>query len=312
MSKRTISKFSIFVISAVAASGCGFVSSSEGPATPDSRFGPPVVVGTIKSKDISESSGLAASRCQNDVLWTHNDSGDDAFIFAIDPKGDVLGTWKVEGAGNIDWEDIASYKDSVGKCFIYIGEIGDNKFKRSEHIVYRVAEPGVKPEDASSSRRQPLNTSMAESIRFRYPDINQDAETLLVHPQTGLIYVITKRVSGPAGVYRVKADFSSAETQTAESVGRLSVPAIPNGFLTGGDISPDGRYLIVCDYTRAYEYKLPNDAAQFDEIWKETAVAIELGPRKVGEAICYNADGTSVFAASERDMSPVIQVRLNQ
>ena len=310
MSKKTITKFCVFVICAMAASGCGYVSLSEIVVAPNSRFGPPTVVGKIKSNEITESSGLAASRCQSNVLWTHNDSGDGAFIFAINTKGETLGTWKVEGARNTDWEDIAAYKDKTGKCFIYIGETGNNKLKRHEHLVYRVAEPIVRPDDVKSNRSEPLATAAVESTRFTYPDFDQDAETLLVHPHTGAIYIVTKRVSGPAGVYRVKPDFGSAETQPAESVGELSVPAIPNGFLTGGDISPDGRHLIVCDYTRAYEYHLPESAAGFDAIWKEAAMPIELGPRKVGESICYNADGSSLFATSEGENSPVIEVKL--
>ena len=308
MPKKTITKFSLFVISAISAAGCG--SSAEIPAAANSRFGQPVVVGKIKSNEITESSGLAASRCQSDVLWTHNDSGDGAFIFAINTKGETLGTWKVEGARNADWEDIAAYKDKTGKCFIYIGETGNNKLKRPEHLVYRVAEPIVRPDDVKSNRSEPLATAAVESTRFTYPDFDQDAETLLVHPHTGAIYIVTKRVSGPAGVYRVKPDFGSAETQPAESVGELSVPAIPNGFLTGGDISPDGRHLIVCDYTRAYEYHLPESAAGFDAIWKEAAMPIELGPRKIGESICYGADGSSLFATSEGENSPVIEVKL--
>ncbi len=310
MSKKTITKFSIFVISAMAAAGCGYVSSSEIAVAPNSRFGPPTVVGKIRSKEITESSGLAASRCQSDVLWTHNDSGDDAFIFALNTKGETLGTWKVEGAKNADWEDIAAFKDKAGKCFIYIGEVGNNKLKRPEHLIYRVAEPIVKPDDARSSRTEPIATNLAESVRFTYPDFDQDAETLLVHPHTGTIYVVTKRVSGPAGVYRVKADFGSADASKAESVGELSVPAIPNGFLTGGDISPDGRHLIVCDYTRAYEYELPQSSAEFDDIWRQVPTPIELGARKVGESICYSIDGSSVFATSEGASSPVIEVQL--
>lgn len=309
MSKKTITKFSIFVISAIAASGCGYISSPEIPAVASSRFGHPVVVGTIRSKEITESSGIAASRCQSDVLWTHNDSGDEAFIYAINRKGDSLGTWKVEGARNADWEDISTYKDRSGKCFVYLAETGNNKLKRPDHVVYRVTEPIVDPDDVSSSRSMPLATSTAESLRFTYPDFDQDAETLLVHPQTGVIYIVTKRVSGPAGVYRVRSDFGSPGTPKAESVGELSVPAIPNGFLTGGDISPDGRHLVVCDYTRAYEYELPPNAADFDVIWRLEPTTIELGARKVGEAICYSGDGASLFSTSEGGGSPLIEVK---
>src|SRR5258707_8791364 len=118
MSNKTIAKFWGFVIFLAAAcaffSACAFVASKTDQPTSNPHYGPPTVTGNIKSKDITESSGLAASRCQNDVLWTHNDSGDDAFVFAINAAGDSLGTWKVPNAKNIDWEDIAAYKDKSG------------------------------------------------------------------------------------------------------------------------------------------------------------------------------------------------------
>jgi hypothetical protein len=242
-------------------------------------------------------------------LWTHNDSGDDAFIFAINNEGDSLGTWKVTNAGNIDWEDISAYKDKSGKCFLYIGEIGDNKAKRHEHLVYRVQEPLVVPAGLNSNRKEPLITENAEMLRFAYPDYDQDAETLMVHPNTGDIYVVTKRVSGPAGVYRIEPDFNTTETQRAEQITEISVPAVPNGFVTGGDISPDGRRVILCDYTQAYELVLPEGTPSFDDIWKQKPEAVELGRRAVGEAVCYSSDGTAIFATSERLNSPLIEIK---
>ncbi len=313
MSNKTIAKFSAFVISVallgIFFSACSSVSSTGVENEAVSHFGPPVVIGTIKSPDITESSGIAASRCQNGVLWTHNDSGDDAFIFAINLKGDSLGTWKVPNGQNIDWEDIAAYKDNRGKCFIYIGEIGDNKAKREEHAIYRIAEPVVTPDAARSSRQAPLTAPGTSVIRFSYPERNSDAETLMVNPKNGDIYVITKRISGPAGVFRIKPEFERADPVKAEKVAELSVPAIPNGFLTGGDISPDGRHVIICDYTQAYEYTLPKNAVDFDEVWKQTPESVDRGQLKQGEAVCYNVDGTAIFLTSEGKNSPLIEVK---
>ena len=316
MSNKTIANFSSFVIFAVTAatlfSACSPVSSSTVENETASHFGPPVVIGTIKSPDITESSGLAASRCQNGVLWTHNDSGDDAFLYAINFKGDSLGTWKIPNAQNIDWEDIAAYKDKSGKCFIYIGEIGDNKAKRTEHAVYRVAEPTVTPAAAGSNRLAPLTAENAAIIRFSYPERNSDAETLMINPKNGDIYVVTKRVSGPAGVFRLRPEFDRGESVKAERVAELSVPAIPNGFLTGGDISPDGRHMIICDYAQAYEYTLPKGATDFDDVWKQIPETVDRGQLKQGEAVCYNADGTAIFATSEGKNSPLIEVKRKQ
>ena len=128
-------------------------------------------------------------------------------------------------------------------------------------------------------------------------------------PKTGDIYVLSKQVSGPSSVYRIKAVFGGAETQKAQPLGEISMPAIPNGLLTGGDISPDGRRVVVCDYGRAYEMVLPENLTEFDEIWKQAPRPIELGKRKNGESIGYSADGTSIYATSEGKGSPIIEVR---
>ncbi|CAN5505607.1 hypothetical protein BH10ACI3_BH10ACI3_19700 [soil metagenome] len=313
MLKKTIAKFYVFVIFAAAVSAffsaCAYVGSDSPRSDAGSRYSAPKVNGKIASSDITESSGIAASRCQSNVLWTHNDSGDDAFIFALNTTGGSLGTWRIPNAQNIDWEDIATYKDKAGKCFVFIGEIGDNKAKRHEHTIYRIQEPIVIPANANSSRKDPIISSEAEAVNFTYPDYDQDAETIMVNPKNGDIYVITKRVSGPAGIYRLKPDFGKAEPQKAESVAELSVPAIPNGFLTGGDISPDGRRVIICDYSQAYEYVLPGKATNFDDIWKQTPEPVELGARSAGEAICYSVDGTSLFATSEGRNAPLIEVK---
>ncbi len=313
MSNKTIAKFYAFVISAAFLpaffSGCSNISPGSGQAASDSHYYPPTVRGTIKSADITESSGIAASRCQNDVLWTHNDSDNGPYIYAFKPSGESLGTWKVQGSESGDWEDIAAYKDKSGKCFLYIGDIGDNESKRSERIVYRITEPIVSQEGSNSNRKNPLTTEAAEVVRFRYPDLKQNAETLMVHPTTGSIYVLTKRVVGPTGVYRIKPDFGSPETQKAQIVAEVSLPAIPNGLSTGGDISPDARRVIVCDYTQAYEFTLPESASNFDEIWAQKPEIVDLGERKQGESVCYSVDGTSVFATSEGKRSPVIEVK---
>lgn len=318
MLKKTIANIPAFVIFVAGAglliSSCAFTSSKPVEQAPDSPYGPPKVIGTIKSSDITESSGVAASRCQSNVLWTHNDSGDDAFVYAIDLAGNSLGTWKVPNAKNIDWEDIAAYKDPAGKCFLYIGEIGDNKTKRSEHIVYRVAEPGIAPANASSNRKAPLMTANAEVLRFIYPDYDQDAETLMVHPKTGEIYIVTKRVTGPAGVYRIRPEFGTAETVKAESVAEVSVPAVPNGLITGGDISPRGDRVILCDYARAYELALATAAQDFGSIWAARPQPVELGERANGEAVAYSADGMTIYATSEKRKgpAPVIEVKRRQ
>lgn len=318
MLNKNITKFFGFVISLTLIclnfSGCSMVSSSGKQKPEDDKnlskdYAAPKVVGKIKSSEIKESSGLAASRCNQGVFWTHNDSGDEALIYALDAKGEKLGTWRVASAENKDWEDMATFQNEKGECFLYIGDTGNNERLKSEMTIYRVREPQVLPENESSSKKNPLSTDNAEAIKFVYPDMRQDAETLMVHPKTGDIYILSKRVSGASAVYKLKSGFDLSKTNTLERLGDFSVPAIPDGLLTGGDISPDGKRVVICDYFSGYELVLPANAKNFDEIWKEKPLIVELGKREQGEAICYSADGKSIFADSEKKNPPMIEVK---
>ena len=317
MLKKTITKFSVFVISLALVclifSGCLPASSSDikngNDKKSSSEYEKPQVVGKISSSEISESSGIAASKCQPNIFWTHNDSGDNAFIFALDSKGTKLGTWKVSGAKNDDWEDIAAFKDAKGECFIYVGDIGNNERLRSEMTIYRVKEPQVSDANKSSSKKNPSITENAGAIKFEYPDSRHDAETLMIQPKSGDAYILTKRLSGASGVYKLAADYSLNKTNILKKIADFSVPAFPNGFLTGGDISTDGRRIVVCDYFDAYEILLPEKATDFDEIWKQKVSVVGLGKREQGEAVAFSADGKSIFATSEKKNSPLIQVK---
>ena len=320
MSNKTILKKIVFVISALilvkSLTACHSVASQREKQIVNAKtediskdYQKSQIVGKIESSEITESSGIVASRCNKNVFWTHNDSGDAAFIYALGARGEKLGTWKVAGAKNNDWEDLATFKSETGECFLYIGDIGNNERLKSEFTVYRVKEPKISDADKTSSRKTPSETEAAEAIKFEYPDMRHDAETLLVHPQTGDVYVLSKSLSSAAGVYKLAKSYDLNKTNRLEKVADLTVPAFPNGLLTGGEISPDGKHVIVCDYFAAYEIVLPEKAKNFDEIWREKPLIVELGERVQGEAVCYSVDGKSIFATSEKRNSPIIEAK---
>ena len=275
-----------------------------------STYDEPRVVGEIVSREIIESSGLAASQCQDGVLWTHNDSGDGPFIYSVDVNGKTLGVWKVDGAMHTDWEDMALRRDETGKCHLYIGDIGNSiGGSRTRHRVYRIKEPVILPERRNDTKNAAADTEPAETLEFRYPDTNHDAETLMVHPTTGNIYVLIKSLESPSAIFQLAPRFGDEQTQIAIPLGDFSVPAIPRGSVTSGSIAPDGTRLVVSDYAAAYEISLPSGAQDFDEIWTQRPSPFSLGKRRQGEAITYSRDGMSVFATSEKENAPIIEVR---
>lgn len=63
------------------------------------------------SRELVENSAAAMSVHQAGVIFTINDSGNDALLFAIDTTGANRGVWRVSGVANADWEAA-----SIGPC----------------------------------------------------------------------------------------------------------------------------------------------------------------------------------------------------
>jgi hypothetical protein len=285
--------------------------ATESKAAPQTSetYGPPTKLGSLADPAINESSGIVASRTGPGLYWTHNDSGDGPFIYAFDNRGASRGVWRVTGATARDWEDIAAGPGPVrGTNYLYIGDIGDNSGSRADVVVYRVPEPAIRAEDAQSTKRKPRTTEASEAIRLHYPDGAHDAEALLVHPVTGNIYIITKTPFADPGIYEADAPQKTDRTTTLVRVGKLNVPSLLGGIITGGDISPDGRRVALCDYVQGYEIVLPDARGAFNQIWKQPLKTIALGTRRQGEAISYRLDGRALLTTSEGLHAPLNQV----
>ncbi|HBB87433.1 MAG TPA: hypothetical protein DC047_07440 [Blastocatellia bacterium] len=272
-------------------------------------YGPPRVLGRLDDPAINESSGIVASRANPGLYWTHNDSGDGPNIYAFDEHGARRGTWRVRGASALDWEDIAAGPGpQVGVSYLYLGDIGDNEGRRGEIIVYRVKEPTIQPADSSSTKLKPLVTEDAEVIRLRYPDGAHDAESLLVHPVTGDLYIVSKIPFSNPIVYKAAAPLNTNGPTTLKRIAELNIPTLFGGLITGGDISPDGLRVALCDYVDGYELVLGDARAPFDQIWKQPLKPVDLGKRKQGESIAYRLDGRALLATSEGAHPPLIEV----
>ena len=313
-------------LAAVVWGACGLAAplGQKGrPAAPQGRPGPPARPAAeaarrearLEERAVDESSGLAASRLNPGLLWTHNDSGDGPNLYAFDAGGRRRGVWRVSGARAVDWEDMAAGPGpEPGRQYLYVGDIGDNRRTRAHVSVYRVPEPRVTPADAASTRGAPRETEPAAELRLRYPDGRHDAEALLVHPATGDLYVVVKNGEPACGVYRLRAAQLTAEVNTLERAGEFRSPSPLGSLVTGGAISPDGRRVVICDYLGAYELRLPGGArpADFDDIWRQTPAFVTLGPREQGEAVCYRADGAALLATSEGSPALLVEVGLRE
>ena len=100
--------------------------------------------------------------------------------------------------------------------------------------VYRVPEPRVG--DGA--------TAPAARLRLRYPDGAHDAEALLVDPLRGDLVIVTKAL-GSARAYRASARLPAGSRTTLRSG-----PAIGLSLVTAGDVSADGRIVVLRGYDR--------------------------------------------------------------
>lgn len=277
------------------------------------RYGAPKQIATLQDEAISESSGVAASQKNAGAFWTLNDSGGGAFLYAFDRAGKRLGTWKIPNARNVDWEDLAIFVDPKnGESYIYVGDIGNNERNRSEAIIYRVVEPKIADADRNSTQKAPRTTEPANYLSVEYADGKPpDAETLLVNPQNGDIYIVGKTLIGDANVYKLPAPQQKfKEKNRAETIAQIGVPSITPGFLSGGAIAPDGKRLVLTDYFAVYEFALPAGSKNFDDIWIAQPEKIDVGERTQGEAVTYAADNSAIYATSEKRPTPLIEVKL--
>lgn len=258
-------------------------------------------LGRVASPELTELSGLAASRLYDDVLYAHNDSGDVARVFLLGVDGAHLGTVTLDGAPAIDVEDIAVGPGPDGAPWVYAGDIGDNAARaggtpREGLVVHRFPEPSFDPAEAPLAR-----TVTAEALALRYPDAPHDAEALAVDPTEGDVYLLTKDDVGPSILYVARAPF--AATTILEPLATVAIaPGSPR--VTAMDLAPGGRGLLVRTENRVLLFERAPG-----EDWADAlARAPLLLPIRLdgqGEAIAWRADGRAYFTASEGIARPI-------
>ena len=237
-----------------------------------------VACGRLDAPVLDECSGIVASRRYAGVFWVHNDSGDRARFFAVDGGGGLLAVVVVDGARNVDWEDIAV--DDSGH--VYLGDVGNNLNERRDLVVYVVDEPDPR------SSPGPLHVPVQRRLPFRFPDqeaypdsarFNFDCEGLCW--SAGWLYLLTKHRSDTATtLYRL--DPGRAGEQAAVRLGTRGL----GSPVTSADASPDGRLLAVLTYRHVFLFERPasGDDPLAGRRWR---LSIEAGQC---EGICFDGD----------------------
>ncbi len=250
--------------------------------------------------ELDEISGIVASRSQAGIFWVHNDSGDQPRVYAVSREGNLLGTFLLEGATAIDWEDIAIGPAPSGGSYLYLADIGDNAGQRTSIRVYRVPEPRV--DAAKAPVTETLNGAVA--FNFVYEDGPRDAEGFMVDPLTDDFYIVTKR-EAKNRLYRFHAPDPTKMNTLHQEV------EFPFTGVTGAEISPDGMQVLIRRYSIsilaviAGSYWHRNDAStSLIDLLKQPGEIIPLAEEIQGEAIGFSADNRGFYTTTERAGTP--------
>lgn len=272
------------------------------------NYATPQKLGDLQSKLLDESSGLACSRRVSDpgseiLWWTHNDSGDGPFLYALGPKGEDRGRVELQNVFPIDWEDMCSFTLD-NHPYLLAADTGDNLRKRRRYSLYILPEPDTPGENKS------VTISNFRTVHFEYSGgQSYNCEAVAVDPNTRTLYLITKRWfindDIPTRVFRIPLPDPAKpdnRTLTAAQIGELNL-----SMVTAMDLSPDGRRAVVLTMTGLYEF-----ARKPDEDWpaafKRPPRSLPLPILKQAEAVAFAPDGLTLRLTTEQRPAPFYQI----
>ena len=245
---------------------------------------------TFTDRAITESSGLVV---RGPLAFTINDSGDGPLLYSVNKTtGDTVATTTYSSD---TVEDVEAIAPGLGGD-IWVGDIGDNREERTSITVYRTVPLGGlrQQRNAPKGDDEKIEESVeAEKFDLVYPDSAHDAETLLVHPVTGRLYVVTKAVTGGT-VY------AAPETLDPPSANRLEDVGDVPGLVTDGAFLPDGEHILLRSYGRAAIYTFPE---------LRLVGPLDLPSQQQGEGVAVDPSG-GVYLSSEGSFSEVLEILL--
>lgn len=264
-------------------------------------------------KNIIEVSGIACSRVTPGYIWMQSDETVN-YIIATDEKGEDRAC-KVNFTKSIrwDWEDMSGgvYE---GTNYLFIGAFGDNEETDGNYSIVYFEEPAIDPVNT------PEVTVTPGQIKYVYPDGKKhNNEALMYDNRENMIYIITKVYYDVCQVFRIpfRLDYGT-ETQTLEYVcdlgeksdlGSGSKPYKGFHLVTGADISPDGKYILIKNHNNivaTYSWILLWERLDGESVAETLTRERHPGPLRCynfewqGEAICW-LDNDTFYTTSDAD-----------
>lgn len=204
-----------------------------------------IATAQVSDRRLAEPSGLVASSRNPGYFWTHNDSGGKPELYAVNAQGEVSPRrFTVQGAEAIDWEAITRREDKI-----FVADMGNNFNKRQDLGVYEVEEPSLEDPESLTARFLPI----AYPDQSEYPPAGSwDFDCEAVFCWGRHLYFLTKnRPGGRLWVQAGSCHLYRLDTERTDSkniLTKVDSKSDLQGWVTGAEISPDGRWLaLVCE-----------------------------------------------------------------
>ena len=255
---------------------------------------------------ITEASGLQRSLRSAGVYYTHNDSGSDPVVFAVDEYGRDLGTLLLDGAQAQDSEAIGAAWIN-GEPTLVLGDIGDNSRQRQNLQLLLVHEPNIGAWSVGFEE-----SVTAESVPLNYADgLAYDAESLLIDTDNDTLVLITKDFDDPGAQAVWTGSLALGLREGAvvlNYVGPVSLDdAGRAGAITGADLHPDGSELAVLAYGplstgRVHLWTIGTNEHAATVVTRPADRVVDIplsGVNIQAEGMSYSADGAHLLISAE-------------
>lgn len=256
--------------------------------------------GKIEYDNLDEISGLVFGTSNPDIIWAVNDGRADE-VYGMDRNGNsvtVLDFKKELLEQDTDIEDIATIRLN-NLNYIVLADIGDNNENRETVNLYFIPELKF-----NGNPEMNIDESLISKVQFKYEDGSRDAECMFIDPTTNNIYLVTKRET-KARMYELKSDLSFTKINTADFILEFefgnNVTENSTG-VTAGDISKDGKHILIRDYTSVWYFSNDNNnlISNLQKSGKKVESYIySFSKEPQGESIAWDSDISGFYTASE-------------
>lgn len=227
---------------------------------------------------VRECSGLAF---HNGRIYTHNDSGNEPIIYVLDTGTfQIVQQIKIKDAKNHDWEDICC--DGTN---LYIGDIGNNKGKRTNLKIYIVPLAEIPQTAEAEVEAQNIKFYFADQTNFENKKHQHDYDCEALMATDDYLYLFSKGwQTGTSRIYRLS---KKSGKQVAQVVNWFN----PKGLVTGADYDSENKRIVLIGYVNKVWEPFVYVINNFDEdsVSAENGIRISL-PNHIGsqtEGVCF-------------------------